>query len=105
MILYHQNGEKSQIDLILTTSKGRKDLTVFKVIDCDWHISDHRPVYIEVCLDSVTSSIDIPARAEELNYEYTLKQIKVEKFNKNYNLETNDHFIMRNKEQRTIHVP
>ena len=36
----YKNEKMSQIDLVLTNDKG-KNVKSFKIVDCNWHISDH----------------------------------------------------------------
>ena len=96
---YFKNDRKSQIDFVLATSKGKNDIITIEVINYDWHLSDHIPLYVNVYLNSINSSADLLARAEDLNYEYKPLQMKVERFNRNYKTEAIDDFIMQNKKR------
>ena len=41
---YHKNEKRSQIYFALTNSTARSNISSFKVVDQDWHMSDHRPI-------------------------------------------------------------
>ena len=96
---YFKNEKKSQIDFVLTNNNGRKYMTSFEIINYDWHISDHKPTSLEIHVDSTISSTTILARAENMNYEYSPQQIKIQRYNKNYNFESINDYIQRNKEK------
>ena len=76
---YHKNEKKSQIDLVLTNKSGRNDMTSFQIIDCDWHISDHKLIFLDIHVDSTVSSNAILVTAENLNYEYSPNEIKIQR--------------------------
>ena len=60
------NGQ-SQIDIVLTDNRGKRDIRCFKILNENWHLSDHRPIVLEI---EVSSNIDISrllSRAQDLN--------------------------------------
>ena len=67
--LKYKHEKKSQIDFILTNCMGREFITSFS--DQNWHISDHRPVYLNMYIDYATASSTLLVRAEDLNYEFS----------------------------------
>ena len=95
---YIKNEKKSQIDFTLTNSDGRNHITSFSIINQDWHISDHRPVCVDVCIDCTTSSNSLLVRAENLNYEFSPDVSVIQRFNKSYNLNVIDDYIESNCE-------
>ena len=60
------NG-KSQIDFCLTNSEGRRNLKNFNILVNDWHISDHRPISLEVEVDSEIDTGWLLKRSFDLN--------------------------------------
>ena len=49
------NG-RSQIDFALTDAQGKREIQCFKILNEDWHLSDHRPIVLEI---EVSAYIDI----------------------------------------------
>ena len=97
---YYKKEKKSQIDIVLTNKEGRKDITSFDIVDTNWHVSDHRPTSLQLRLSCTTPSYAILARAEDMNYEYSSTQVKIQKHNKSYNSETINEYINNNKDLR-----
>ena len=52
---YLKNEKKSQIDLVLTNNIGRDYVRSFSIVTHDWHISDHIPVCLSLCIDCTTN--------------------------------------------------
>ena len=42
---YRKSGKKSHIDFVLTDKIGRNYIDKFKVLNENWHLSDHMPMY------------------------------------------------------------
>ena len=61
--------KKSHIDFVLTDNIGRNYIDKFKVLNKNWHLSDHMPICISINIDTEISCHDLLARAENLNYE------------------------------------
>ena len=90
---YHKNENRSQIDFALTNSTGRTNISSFKVVDQDWHMSDHRPIYLSVNIDCIASSNTLLVRAENLNYEFSPNIPVIRRYNKCYDLSVISYFI------------
>ena len=60
------NG-KSQIDFSLTNNEGRKKLKNFNILINDWHVSDHRPIALEVEIEAESDMGCLLKRAIDLN--------------------------------------
>ena len=88
---YLRNGKKSQIDLVLTNNHGRGDVTLFKILKTNWHVSDHRPIQLKI-------QMEILIRAENLNYKYSPEDKKVSRYNKCFNTEFIEDYIIQNKD-------
>ena len=77
------NGQ-SQIDFCLTNTTGRKTMKNFKILVDDWHISDHRPISLEV---EVECKIDLGwllKRAIDLNSTASDSVSEVRQFRGNF---------------------
>ena len=95
---YYKNEKKSQIDFILTNCVGREFITSFSGTDQYWHISDDRPVYLNIYIDCITSSFTLLVRAEDFNYEFSPDTPNIQRYTKSYNLDIIDTFIEHNSE-------
>ena len=95
---YYKNDKRSQIDFALTNDIGRKHIKAFKILDTDWHISDHRPLCLSIRINCTTSSNILLTRAEDLNYDFPIEKTIIKRFNKRYDSELLDNFIRNNKE-------
>ena len=67
---YHKAGRKSQIDFVFTCKEGLQVVKSFSIIKDNWHMSDHRPICLEISASQMISSSSLLRRAKELNYEY-----------------------------------
>ena len=67
---YYKAGNNSQIDFVLTNKNGRKYVTNFKIIDTMWHLSDHLPLSLHLCLPLELNSDVLLIRAMELCNPY-----------------------------------
>ena len=71
---YIKGRKASQINL-LTNNDGLSNIQDFKIISNDWHLSDHRPISVNLDLPNITNIQDIYTRAKDLNAKHFL-QIK-----------------------------
>ena len=81
---YHSGSSKSQIDFALTDDQGRKNICRFKIISHDWHLTDHRPIVLEI---DVTPEIDLSflfKRAHDLNLTNNDNSSKIIQLRGNY---------------------
>ena len=92
-----RDGNKSQIDFVITSSLGRNELVSFEVLKTNWHMSDHRPVTVQINTDCEIRTDVLLMRAANLN-EVSNEAINVKRFNKEYNLSKIDNYIIENKE-------
>ena len=61
-------------------------------------IGIYQTINLNIHIDSTISSTTILVRAENINYEYSPVEVKVQRYNKNYNLESINDYIQRNNE-------
>ena len=67
---YYKGIKKSQIDFVLTNNIGRSNVKSFKIVKSGWHISDHLPLDIQICVTFIINSYALLIRANSLNEEY-----------------------------------
>ena len=79
---YIKNDKKSQIDYVITNRQGRGNIVSFHIIKTNWHISDHRPIALEITCNNEIRSDIILARAQDLNHEFSVDTITVKRFRK-----------------------
>ena len=84
---YYKNNKKSEIDYVLTDNTGKRFVEKFQIIDNNWQISDHRPISIEIRIDSTTSIDILLARAENLNFVFDENSTEIKRFNKRYDFQ------------------
>ena len=77
---YEKAGKNSQIDYVLTDKEGRNLVTQFFVVQNNWFLSDHKPVFISLSLSFSTPASILYKRALELNYDIANPTIKVHRF-------------------------
>ena len=82
---YYKADKKSQIDFIFTDSAGVKSILYFAIPNDNWHLSDHRPLYLEIkAAESINSSM-LLRRAKDLNYVFDPQHTKPIRHLSNYN--------------------
>ena len=82
---YHKTGKNSQIDFVLTNRLGMNYITDFQIPSSNWHLSDHRPVYINMKVSEICSATGLLNRARDLNYEYNPNEFTIKRYTKQYN--------------------
>ena len=75
------NG-KSQIDFVLTDGAGRMKVRKLEMVQDGWHISDHRPVTLEITVDQEVDAQTLLIRAQDINYCHD--DINVTQFRQRY---------------------
>ena len=93
---YRKSGKKSHIDFVLTDNIGRNYIDKFKVLNENWHLSNHMPICISINIDTEISCHDL--LAENLNYEEALEKPVVRRYNKKYNYAKLEQYIAQNKD-------
>ena len=73
---YFKGEKKSQIDFVYTNRDGVKLVQDFCIISENWHLSDHRPVVVEILTPEMIQPTIMLRRAKELTYEYDPHFIK-----------------------------
>lgn len=63
---YFKAGKKSQIDLLITNDCGRRLIDNFSITQTGWHISDHLPLDVSLCIDACISANMLANRSKEL---------------------------------------
>ena len=95
---YYKNNKKSEIDYVLTDNTGKRFVEKFQVIDNNWQISDHRPISIEIRIDTTTSIDILLARAENLNFVFDENSTEIKRFNKRYDFQVFKNRLIQNQE-------
>ena len=67
---YHKGDKRSQIDFAFTNNTGLKLIKDFSIIADNWHLSDHRPLLLEINVQTTINCSFLLKRAIDLNYEY-----------------------------------
>ena len=93
-----RDNNKSQIDFVITSSHGRNEVISFEVLKTNWHMSDHRPITIQIKTYSEIRSDILLMRATNLNYSVSREVVNVKRFNKKYNEDIINNYIMENKD-------
>ena len=96
---YTKNEKMSQIDFALTNSSGRKLIESFKIMNTNWHISDHKHICLSVNMDTCPSIHVILARAEDMNSEYDPEQMIIRRYNKQYDYNKLEEYITEMKNE------
>ena len=89
---YTKSDKKSQIDFILTTSNGRENVQELLLIDDDWHLSDHRPLQLNLAFSKQTDIRRTLVRAVDLNKDIESNRL-IKRFSSNYNYEIIKSFL------------
>ena len=76
---YIKNEKMSHIDYAITNNQGRGEVIYFEVVKTNWHLSDHRPIALEINLLSKIRSDVILARAQN---EDAKEATVIKRFNK-----------------------
>ena len=94
---YFKGNKKSQIDYAYTNRNGLRSVKNFFIQKNDWHLSDHRPILLEISGAKLYNSAFLLKRAKELNYEFDPNRPKIVCHLGCYNLDVfTDH--LRNNE-------
>ena len=67
-------------------------------------MSDHRPIQLNIQMVTTISSAEILIRAENLNYEYSPEDKKVSRYNKCYNTEFSQDYIIQNNDTFNLEI-
>ena len=93
---YHKAEKKSQIDFVYTDRVGTKSIIDFVIMNEDWHLSDHKPVCLEIkAIESINCSM-LLRRAKDLNYEFDPHQVKPVRYLSSYDEDTFKRFLESN---------
>ena len=95
---YIKSEKKSQIDFVLTDKNGRKYLQEFNVVQDNWHLTDHKPIEVKLLLNIDIDVMTLFTRASELNYDITSTKYTLPRYNKKYNYDKIESFLVDNSE-------
>ena len=96
--------KKSQVDYGLTNRNGRKCVKSFAVINENWHMSDHKPIALNVEIDTTVTCEAILCRAENLNYDVNTEKSNLIRNNKGYNYDQLEEYIIQSKNKIDTNV-
>ena len=94
---YHKAGKKSQIDFAYTTKSGLNFVKDFTIVKDNWHMSDHKPISLEITCSRVVNCGFLYKRANELNYEYDPHRVIVSRHLGKYDLNKLSNYIQENE--------
>ena len=95
---------QSQIDFSLTDDIGRKYITSFNIIQRDWHLSDHKPISLEIQPPADVDLSGLLRRACDLNYVPNDMSSEIKQFKRNYDHEKIRDDLVARKERVTACV-
>ena len=81
---YHKGNKKSQIDFVFTNHEGLEYIKRLHFPPDNWHLSDHRPIFVEADVPDIILPSTLLVRAKELNYEYDPEHFKPTRYLANY---------------------
>ena len=93
---YFKGEKKSQIDFVFTCNEGLKIVKSFSIIKDNWHLSDHRPVSVEISAARMVNSAFVLRRAKELNYEYQPNRPSIVRHLGSYDLNLFSNYLLEN---------
>ena len=67
---YYKANKRSQIDFVFTDYAGLKSIIEFAIPNENWHLSDHRPVCVEIQAKEGIDCSSLLRRAKDLNYVF-----------------------------------
>ena len=67
---YIKGNKKSQIDFVFTNREGLKRIRELTIPTENWHLSDHRPILLEIDAPDSIQTSGLLRRAKDLNYEF-----------------------------------
>ena len=99
------NGQ-SQIDFCLTNSTGRRNVKNFQILVNDWHISDHRPISLEIETECKTDLGWLLKRANDLNSSSSDSVNEVHQFRGNFDYEAMELELLQQQDriERAIEI-
>ena len=93
---YHKAEKKSQIDYVFTDRIGVKSIKDFSICSENWHLSDHRPICVEIKATEAINSYSLLRRAKDLNYEFDPLHTKPTRYLSNYDAEIFQDYLKEN---------
>ena len=82
---YYKAEKKSQLDFVFTDRVGMKYVKDYTICNENWHLSDHRPLCLEIRATEAISCNAVLRRAKDLNYEFDPHHVKPETIQYNCN--------------------
>ena len=96
---YFKGNKKSQIDYVYTNKNGLKLVENFVIQKDNWHLSDHRPIVVEIHAARMYNSGFLLKRARELNYEFDPNRPTIVRYLGSYDLDVLTNHLRENEEQ------
>ena len=95
---YLKAEKKSQIDYVFTDRIGVKSIKDFSICSENWHLSDHRPICVEIKATEAINSYSLLRRAKDLNYEFDPLHTKPKRYLSNYDTEIFQDYLSCSKQ-------
>jgi hypothetical protein len=90
------NG-RSQIDFCLTNQIGRRKVKDFDILSNDWHISDHRPIKLQLEIECGIDIGGLIKRANDLNCTNNDSITEIQQFKGKYDVNKIEQELIRRK--------
>ena len=84
---YHKADKKSQIDYVFTDRAGLKCIKNYEICEENWHLSDHRPLCLEIKASKAVNCNALLRRSKDLNYEFDPQQTKPMRYLATYDVD------------------
>ena len=77
---YFKGYKKLQRDFVYTDRIGIKHFKTFDIVAENWHLSDHRPVFVEIESSEHINISMLLRRAKDLNFEFDQNHTKRKRY-------------------------
>ena len=93
---YFKGGKKSQIDFVYCNKNGLKFIEDFCIPKDDWHLSDHRPIVLDILTPEFIEPSALLSRARELNFEFDPNREQLKRYLASYNIDVFKTYLTNN---------
>ena len=95
---YFKGEKKSQIDFVYTNKDGIKRVKNIIIHSDNWHLSDHKPISVELIASRKVNSAFLLKRSKELNYEFNPNRATIVRHLSTYNIDVFTNYLRENDE-------
>lgn len=98
----YQGIQNLKQTLYTSSTKELNVLYDFVIVEQDWHLSDHRPLYVDICSDENINSRILLRRATDLNYEFDPQSVQLTRYMGHYDLKRFENHILNNQRPQNL---